>query len=237
MACSSTDAREGGFATPAAVMISLALALTAAAATSASVMELKLARADLAQAGAEEELAGGQERAALILLASTTQGALRWSLSDGQRAFSALAEPESRKASVAAVASMDEQALAALGVKDSEGLKARLKALSLYQALGPDLDDADASPTWRACARSLISPLGQGGVLQLPSSSAPSADTPVSHAGEIWRMRLVARSGWSDDRIIRFTGDRLHPAAILYRRFAKYGPQGTPCEALFKPAA
>jgi len=237
MACSSTDSKDGGFATPAAVMISLAIALTAAGAISASVVELKLARAEFAKAGAEEALAGGQERAALALLTSATSGALRWSLSDGQRDFMALAEPESRKASVAAVADMDEQALSALGIKDVEGLKARLKMLSLYQALGPELDGADASPIWRACARSLISPLGQSGVLQLPTSSAPTPDTPASHAGEVWRVKLVARGGWADDRIVRFTGDRLHPAAILYRRFAKDGPQGTPCDALFKPAA
>lgn len=237
MACSNIDPGDGGFATPAAAMISLALAMGAVAVVSASEAELRSARSDFERSEIASALAGGQEKAAVSLFGSSGSGAIRWSEEAAGHSLEVLAEPEALKTSVTALISMDDQALALFMLADPKKLRERLKTLSLAQAVGPELEGADSSPIWRACARSLVSPFGLGEILHPLPQASLSSDTPTGHAGEIWRVRIRDASGWTDDRVVRLTGDNLHPVATLERRFSKLGRDDTQCASYFSNAS
>ena len=199
--------------------------------------QLKLARADFGHAQIENALAGEQQRAILAVLGTATPGVLRWSQAiGGQGALDITAEPEVPKASIVSVITMDNSAFADLGVADPQALKERLKTLTLAQAVGSEFEAADPSPIWKACARSLMSPFGLADRLRWIPSQAPANDTAARHAGEVWRLRVSDQDGWTDDRVVRFTGDSLHPAATLERRFAKLGQKGNSCDSIFENA-
>jgi len=215
-------------------MISLVLAMGAVAVVSASQAELRSARADFQRAAITTALAGGQEKAAVSLFESAGGGAIRWNEEAVGHTFDVLAEPEALKASVTAVISMEDRSLAPLRLADAEKMRARLRTLSIAQAVGAEFDQADASPVWRACARSLISPFGLSETLQPLAQASLSSDTPRGHAGEIWRLRVRDDSGWTDDRVVRLTGDNLHPAATLERRLSKLGRETIQCDSYFK---
>lgn len=238
MACSTAETTEDGFATPAATMISLALGLSAVAVMSASMGQLKLARADFGKAQIENTLAGEHQRAILAVLGSEASGVLRWSQPiGGQFSLDITAEPEAPKASLVSAIAMDDSVFAKLAVADPKALKERLKTLSIADALGGELEAADPSPIWKACARSLMSPFGLSEQLRLFATQAPASDSNVGrHAGEVWRLRVSDKGGWTDDRVIRFTGDSLHPAATLERRFAKLGQEGKQCDSMLENA-
>jgi hypothetical protein len=237
VACSSADPPDGGFATPAATVLSLALATGVVAVIAASHAELRSARTDFERTRIVHALAGGQEEAAVSLFGSAGGGTIRWSEQAAGRNLEVLAEPEALKASVAAVISMEDRALAPFRLVDPAALKERLKTLSITQAVNGGLAEADASPVWRACARALISPFGLGETLQPLSSASLSSDTPTGHAGEVWRVRVSDSSGWTDERVVRLTGDNLHPAATLERRFSKLGKEDTRCDSYFNNAS
>jgi hypothetical protein len=236
MACSTISHPESGFMTPAATLVSLALGLGAAAAVSASVSELKLARSDFRRTQIETRLDDAEQRTALTILNSGPSGPLSWSLNVDQRAVQVLAEPEAPKASITSLLLMDDSAFARLGVSDPRAFKARLKILTIGEALGEPLESADPSPLWRVCARTLASPFGLGDRLQITPAASPSAAETVGHAGELWRIRVRDELGWTDDRVIRFTGDALRPAAPLARRFLKTTPSSKPCDELLASA-
>jgi hypothetical protein len=236
MACLSTDSGDSGFATPAAIMVSLVVGLGAATLVEASLAELKLARADFAKAQIEAALEGAQQLAAVSLLSGVDQGTVDMAQSVGGRQVQVLAEPEGLKASVAAVIGMNNDVFAPLGVGDPQALKDRLKTLTIAQAIGPELEQADAAPQWRACARLLISPFGLSEVLRSLPAASGSLDVAAPTAGQIWRVRAQDPSGWVDDRVMRLTGDNVHPAATLGRRFWKQDREGSKCQTVFESA-
>jgi hypothetical protein len=236
MVCSSIDSADSGFATPAAIMVSLVVGLTAAALVEAGSAELKLARADLAKAQIEASLAGAQQLAAVALLTRGGQGDVELSQSVGGRSVKVLAEPEAPKASVTAVIGMEDRVFSPLGIVNPKALKDRLKMLTIAEAIGPELEQADTSAQWRACARSLISPFGLGETLRsFPAGSSASEGVPA-RGGEVWRVRAKDESGWVDDRIVRLTGDNLYPAATLGRRFWKQNREDAQCQTVFDSA-
>ncbi len=235
MACSSADNSDSGFATPAAIMLTLVVVLGATALIDMSWTELKLARTDFAKAQIETALGGAEQLAAVSLLSGGNRGVVHLNELVGGRTVQILAEPEMLKASVTAVVSMDDRVFAPLGVPDPQGLKDRLKTLTIAQAIGPELEQVDVSQQWRACARSLISPFGLGDVLKsLPVGDA--SDGSAAPVGQLWRVRASDESGWVDDRVMRLTGDNVHPAATLRRRFWKQDRKGVRCQTVFDNA-
>ncbi|HUO23358.1 MAG TPA: hypothetical protein VMU59_12645 [Caulobacteraceae bacterium] len=233
MACCSTDDADGGFATPAAVVVSLAMALTTTAVLTASVADLKLARAELVQAQTQNTLAGAQLQAWRTALGFDNANArARWIIADAVGPITVLAEAESAKTGLAAAEDLDDRAFAKLQITDLPDLKARLKALTPAQALGPALEQADASPIWGACARSLFSEYGLSKTVQMAPAQAPTYNGVDLHAGEVWRVRVSLPDGWTDDRLVRFRGDALNPAATLQRRYFKTNGESDPCDAV-----
>lgn len=236
MACSRRDEPEAGYAAPAAMVISLALALTVTAATGASTAELRLARADLRRTQAEYMLAGAHTTATVAMLSSSQSGRLRWRLPGSGEAVEVLAEPEAAKLGLDRASVLEDTALRRLGVGDPDGVRAKLLLASGAKAHARGLiRRAETAPVWRECALSAISPYGAAGVLGMSAAEDLSTRSagPTWRAGEVWRVRVSAR-GWTDDRIIRFTGDPRHPAAVVEREFGRASSGGEPCRALIE---
>ncbi|HWW26850.1 MAG TPA: hypothetical protein VNZ85_13235, partial [Caulobacter sp.] len=120
MACCRTEARDdAGYATAAALTVSLAIAILAAALVARGVATLKLARADYRRSQAEYALSGAHVLAVARLLNSSGSGRLAWSIGElDPQGVSLLAEPEAPKLALAAAAGLDEKTLAALGARD-----------------------------------------------------------------------------------------------------------------------
>jgi hypothetical protein len=213
-------------------MVCLALALTTSAVMAASLSELKLSRAELEHSRIENLLSGAQQRAWLAALGVGSAARYAWTLPTTGEPARALLESEGAKTGLAAAAALEDSDYAPLAISDVPAFKERLKALSVDQALGPALEALDASPVWRACARSLVSPFGNGKTLQLAAAQTPSRDAANLHTGEVWRVRVATADGWTDERFVRFTGDALHPAAVIRRRFSKQDGEGDRCEAI-----
>jgi hypothetical protein len=228
VASSTPDTSESGFATPAAAAISLAVAVMATALTAAGVAELRQAHADLSRTQADYALAGVQTRAVLSVLMAKTTSPLRWSPTG---AAEALAEPEAAKLGLEDAAQLDDASLARFGVTDAAQLRTRLAGL--VQADAAEITTADAAPGWRACARSMISPYGTAPKLQLAKASRPAGASVQWRLGDVWRIRIVLANGWVDDRIVRFTGNMAHPAAVVERRLMRGQQEGDRCETLF----
>ena len=223
-------------------MVSLGLALVATAVTGSAVAELRLARSDYRRGQAESRLDGAQAAAVLAVIGAGPSARMRWTIASGAGEVEVLAEPEAPKLGLQAAGDLDDATLAKLKVSDRGALKARLRQLTASQTADQDLAAADASATWRACARSLVAVHGTAIKPPVLKARSPVPGPLTWHIGEVWRMRVTGggpsaggtrADRWTDDRIVRFTGDAEHPAAVVARRFARAAKGGDPCDAIF----
>jgi hypothetical protein len=234
VACFSTEPQgrlegDAGFATPAATVVSLGLAIIAMAVTLRSAMELRLARADRDRTVADYALAGAQQAAALAVIGARQGAPLRWEIATDIGPAVALAEPQAGKLAPEAAA-VQAPVLARLGVSDAAVAQARLRALVPGKSSDFDVEAIDSGPVWTGCARSMISPYG---LAVRDADRRPVAPIwgPLSwRIGEAWRLRVRAAGGWVDDRVVRFTGDATHPAAVVERRLQRTGEGEDACD-------
>lgn len=238
MACSAANATterpDAGYATAAAALTALALSLVVSAVMGASLTDLRAARAALERTRAEASLDGAQQVAAAALLNSGALTRLRWHVPTSLGAVEILAEPEAPKLGLSAAADLADGELLTLASGGAGSIRPRLRALALSGASSADVARLGATPLWRACAASLISPYGQGQSLTLLSASPPSGGRFSWRAGEVWRLRALSPDGWADDRIVRLTGDAEHPAAIIERVLVRGQKGGEPCGVLIE---
>ena len=221
MASSPAPDKAAGYASVAAVAVSLSLAVVVAALMSRSVVALRSARADFARAQAELQLAGEQRRAALAMIsnAGTPSGA----------------QLETTKISLATAAELDTETLSRFGVRDPGRLSAWLREASAAPTSPADLVAADEARTWKACAPVAISAFGQARALTPPGGGGSSSSGATSRLGQVWRLTAHASNGWTDERIVRFTGESQRPAAVIWRRFYRSQKEGESCAAIFAP--
>ncbi|WP_310540381.1 hypothetical protein [Phenylobacterium sp.] len=238
MACSLLPNSDQGYATPAAMVISLALALVGSALVARSVQLLRLSKLDLERLQIEYSLSGAQLEAATQVVRSVRPGPFYWT--DGAETgwVELRAEPEADKLSLAAAATLSDGTFAAFEVKDPTGLK---RALSEASEVGDyvEVADLDAAPLWRACADRVISSFGRQDHLTYTEAQRPQPDPKNAswRIGEVWRLRVTTAAGWRDDRIVRFTGDARHPAAVVVRRLSRGDGGGGLCDATIIAAA
>jgi len=224
-----------------ALVICLAIALVATALTARALMTLRLARADLERARAEYALDGAQLSASLVVLEQTGSGRLRWAMQAADETYDVLAEPEALKLNAAALLVGDDAALSALGAPDPDQMRGRLKRASQDASLSEDeVACAAPTPAWRDCAGSAISSYGQADKPLVPAPIVPTFPTDLtqgSRAGEIWRIRVSDRLGWTDDRIVRLTGQADHPTVMLDHRFFRRAKGGDLCDRILASLA
>ncbi len=243
MACSRTDraqapggqasSRQAGYATVAALGVSLAVALLAGALVLSGVSALKLARADFRRSQAEYALAGTQVLAATKVLNSSGAGRLAWSAGglDGHD-VAVLAEAEGPKLGLAGAAGLDDKALVLLGAIDPGETRRRLAALDPATATPDQIEAAEAGGGWRACATSAISAWGASDVLRLGAAQAPNQEAGGARAGQVWRIRATTGDGWTDERIVRLIGRAQTPSAVIWRRFGRGAGRGVTCDKI-----
>lgn len=238
MACLTPASPDRGYATPTAMIFALTLALVATALVQRSIGILSLSRSDLERLKMDYALDGAQLSTVAAVVRTGAGGPYRWPLSTDAGWVEAVAESETDKVGLAAAAQMRDGIYQAMGVDDVEALKARLAAA----AGGPrilDIGELDAAPLWRACAASLISSFGAQVALQPVQVQQPHMGdlTPSWRVGEVWRIQVTTTAGWRDERIVRLTGDALHPAAVVLRRLSRgNGGQGQ-CDAVIAAVA
>lgn len=229
MACSNpTD----GYATPAAMIISLGLALVAVAVAAHSTADMQLARQDLDQARLEYALAGAQTLAAVKIMDGAEDGPSSWDADTEAGVVRVSAEPEGPKLSLVAGARLPDSALVKFKVADPTALRARLQGLATQPPGDAEVAEADQSPLWRSCAASLMSPFGQASSLAGPSEQSAVGQSAGGHTGEVWRIKVTSQNGWSDDRLVRFAGDAARPIAVIRRRWTHEGGEGSCDDAI-----
>ncbi len=139
-----------------------------------------------------------------------------------------------------AAAALSDAVFAQFGVSDAGALRARLTAAAASQG-HVLISDLDVSSTWRFCAPSIISLLGQAEELRYTTPSEPGpGPLPSSwHIGEAWLVSVATPEGWRDNRIVRFTGNAQRPAATVTRRFFRTTTTGEQpvCEDLLNALA
>jgi hypothetical protein len=225
--CRTEPQGDGGYASAAALAVCLAVAILAAALVMRGVSMLKLARADFRRTQAEYALSGAQVLAVTRLLNGSGPGRLAWSvgaLDAGD--ITMLAEAEAPKLRLAAVADLDDKALAQLGPEDPAQARLGLAGLDEKAATPAEVVAADSGPTWRACAASAISPWGLAKALSLGPTRAPDQEPGGARAGQVWRIRATTADGWTDERIVRLIGRAQRPDAVIWRRFGR-GERGS----------
>jgi len=228
---------EDGYATPSAAVISMAIATVVAALVGRSVAEVRLARAELDRTEVEYAMAGAHEAALLSIASSSNPPPYRWNMPSNGHAYKVIAEPERAKLSLQAAAGLDNEQFARLSVSDPDGVRARLQALMVRGGL-VWAADASTAQGWRACAASMASTYGIATVYPHLTYSEPEAgkQTSLWRAGEAWRIAVTNSDGWRDERIIRFTGNGLNPAAVIGRRISRGWKETTACEMLLNAA-
>lgn len=234
MVASSQD----GYATPAASMIAMAIAVVTIAFVSRSTTELRLARADFTKTQVAYRLAGAHNVALLAIATSNRPPPYRWTIPSLGKAFQVLAEPERPKLSLTAAETVDDATLDQLGVADHAALRAKLANLPILEGL-PWPADAGSSKAWRSCAPALISFYGAANVPPALTYVEPEAgkDDSKWRAGEVWRIAVTDEDGWRDERIVRFTGNGLNPAAVISRRLSRGWKDSLACDTLLAGAA
>lgn len=233
----SLELGDAGYATPAALVLALALSLVAVAMVERSVMMLRLVRADLRRVGVEYLLDGAHLVAAATVVRAGDGGPYRWAVPMDGGFAEALAESEAAKLDPARGADLPDSVFLAMGVADIAALKGRLRAAA--DTPFADVPSFDAAPLWRECSASLISSLGRRthGGAAAPSEPRQQPETPDWRVGEIWRLRVTTAAGWRDDRIVRFTGDARRPVAVVRRELSRSdGGQGR-CDLVMATAA
>lgn len=232
MACCHSHAHEAGYATPAALVFSLALALVAAALVARSSMMLRLSRADLERTRIVYALDGAHLAAAATVIRAGDGGPYRWAFSTDAGWVEALAEPEAEKLGLAQASQLSDQVFAAFEVADAEALRDRLSAAANQEA-SVEIEDLDAARLWKACAGRLISVYGTRSAWHRPAPSEPRpGDDPAWRVAETWRIRLTTQAGWRDDRIVRFTGDAHHPVAVVTRKLSRSDRGDETCDEI-----
>jgi hypothetical protein len=228
---------EGGYATPGALVLSLAFALIGSATVVRSVQLLALCRAELARDREEFAMDGAQLEAAAAIIRSGRDGPYHWALASELGWIDVTAEPESEKLSLETVAQLSDDVFRAFGVADTGPLRARLSEAAA-EARGPLVGALDAAPSWRACASRFASPAGASDVFVPTAPKEPGpGPRPVSwRVGQAWRIQVTTPAGWRDERIVRFTGDAEHPVAVASRWVRKGGEDGAECETILASA-
>lgn len=238
MECCRQDLDQAGYATPAAMVFSLALALVAAAFVGRSVGQLRLARADLERTQTEYALAGAHLAAAAEVVRSTKVPPFHWSFATDVGLVDATAAPQSDLLGLAASSRLDDATLQRFEIADLDGLRTKLAAAANGDP-GLDIATLDDAPLWRACAGQMISPFGSQTTFTYQPPTEPGLGLkPASwRIGEVWRIVITTGAGWRDARIMRFTGDARHPAATVVREFTRSHKGGTSCEAILRASS
>jgi hypothetical protein len=202
------------------------------------VITLHLSAVELARTQQEFALDGVALSAETAIIRNAGSGPFQWVLTTAGGETEVLAEPEVDKTSLAAAASLSDTVLAAFGVQDLSALRARLATLTAPGA-APNVATLDPAALWVACGPSAFSSYGQLDRVAFTPRTAPTevAAQPAWHIGEAWRLRITTSAGWRDDRIVRFTGNPQHPAAVVSRTFAKVGDGGGACDDLLTALA
>lgn len=229
VACSKRSESEAGYATAAAAVVAMVIAVGAIAVSVAAQQELANARRSVERARAEAELDGAQLLAVASVIADGRDLRYRWTIAGEKGPIELLAESERVKLSIQAAAELDDDTLARLTETPPESLRARLRATAVGDRVV--LSQLDGAPLWRRCASSLLSRYGRGGHLALQAASAPASLRTSWRAGEEWRLRATSDDGWTDERIVRFTGDPRRPAGVVSRRLLRDAGKGEPCAA------
>ncbi|SFJ79774.1 hypothetical protein SAMN02799626_02623 [Caulobacter sp. UNC279MFTsu5.1] len=239
MACCRTeDHGDAGYATAAALAVSLAIAILAAALVMRGVAILKLARADYRRSQAEYALSGAHVLAVARLLDSSGSGRLAWSVGGlDPQGVALLAEPEAPKLALAAAGGLDDKTLAALGAVDPGEARLRLAGMEAASATPDGIVAADRGGAWRACAASAISPWGRSQVVRLGATREPDQEPGGARTGQIWRVRASTQDGWTDERIVRLIGRAQSPSAMIWRRFGRSAGKGVTCDKTIEAQA
>jgi hypothetical protein len=236
--CRTEEQSDGGYATAAALAVSLAVAILAAALVMRGVAALKLARADFRRSQAEYALSGAQTLAALRILNSSGSERLAWSVGGlDPRDVSLLAEAEAPKLRLAAAGDLDDKTLATLGAIDPGEARLRLTGLEAASATPDQIQAADGGSGWRACAASAISPWGAAQAVSLGATRQPVEEPGGARAGQVWRIRASTEDGWMDERIVRLIGRAEKPSAVIWRRFGRGVGKGVTCDKTIKAQA
>jgi hypothetical protein len=212
------------------MMWCLALALGAAIAVTVAVTELRTARRGLDQAQAEARLEAAHTVAATTVLSDGLPGRLAWTITVDRAAIDILAEPETEKRGWRAAADDFQAVEILLAPADPAKAKAALAALADDPDAGSEaVSLLDASPRWRACAASVLSRFGAGDRPALSLPRLPRPRSPAWRIGQAWRIRATQGGGWTETRVVRFTGDAEHPWAVMERRLTRRPQDGPSC--------
>lgn len=234
MACCRPGDPDSGYATPAALVLSLALSIVAVALVGRSTALLRLTEADLERTQVEFGLDGAHLAAAAAIVRTGAGGPYRWTFSTDIGWVDVLAEPEAEKLTPAAASELSDERLLSFDVRDPARLKQRLRAIQLLEPT--DIASLDDGVLWKRCGPSLVSSFGAAqAFVPKPLDEPISAGQvdPAWRIGEVWRISITTASGWRDDRVVRFTGDARGPAAVVARWFSRtsHGGQGQ-CSAI-----
>ena len=229
---------DAGYATPAALVLSLAVALMASALVSRGVLLLRMTRADLDKVQVEYAMSGAQLEATASVVRSGVSGPFHWTASTDQGAVEVVAEREADKLSLEAAAGLDPAIFERFGVHDTEGLRTRLAEAAQSNGF-VDVETLDAAVLWRTCAARLASPYGvKTDYAYTPAVEPANVGKPALwRVGEEWRIKVTTATGWRDDRIVRFTGDARHPAAVVMRKVSRGDGEGGRCTELLQVVA
>jgi hypothetical protein len=211
---------EAGFITPVFAGLVLMLSLVAAGVVLLARQDLMSANRDGRLLAKDLWLEGVARKAALAMLATPGQPVLRWREGAGSQGLSVTMEPEDRKIDPRLLDQTENQVLIGrlVGEASASGVAARLTELA-QQSNGrlarEVIGSLDESPSWRACANTVVSPYGRLSRLA-PDSQVDQQDPRASrHTGEIWRIFVEADDGPWLDQIVQVSDRAERPVEIL----------------------
>lgn len=219
-----------GYATVSALVLSMAIALVVAGSMAVAGADLQAARRELRRVQQEAWFDSVHLRATYQV--ATTAGADRiaWQDSWGGTGYQVLAETETSKASLHVAASnWDDAAFRALGV-DPERVRPLLTGFSSRERA--EILEIDPAPTWRSCILSLVSVLGTDSAPDPVAPVAPGASEVDWRTGQVWRIRIRGADGWTDDRLVRWSGDGRAPVYVIDRQLYRLRESRVPCESI-----
>lgn len=232
MPAASSARNRDGYATVSALVLSLAIALVAAGSLAVAGAELQAARRDYDRMQASADLES------VLLLATyqvvTTPGANRLGWIEGWNgsSYDVIAEAESAKLDLeVAPEAIPDEVFERLGVSPDTAREV-LRSVPASDRRG--LVEAFPSPAWRSCILSLVSPAGGTRYALADSPSTPERGDPDWRTGQVWRFRASAPDGWTDDRLVRWSGDGRDPVFVIDRQLYRSDGVQTECDVALR---
>lgn len=213
---------DAGLITPVFAGVLLMVSLVAAAILLVARRDMLMSERDARKTAQALWLEGVAVESALRVAKAAGQPVLRWKQDSQYGILDVIVEPEDRKAAPQSAERPENVQLIGrlASPKEAASLASAVSAQAVSasgQVRRLDIERLSAERRWRDCATTIFSPYSRLTTLA-PDPPNVDAKSASRHAGELWRVLVIARDGGYIDQIVRLTDSPQRAVEVVEQR-------------------